>query len=140
MFRILPLLAATYLPALPTEIWCLILRYLDDDGLLRAVRSNRSWLEYVKGDPVLNQRLNIALLKKREDFLRMRNQVTVQRPLPSSGTFLRNNQKVVVKKPDEYSKYKEIYDEMITRKTKPNKSGGKVTASKSNVRNKPYRL
>nr|CAH7720628.1 unnamed protein product [Callosobruchus chinensis] len=62
----------SYLPAIPTEIWCLILRYLDDDGLLLAVRSNLSCLEYAKGDSVLNKRLNSFLMKKREDFLKMK--------------------------------------------------------------------
>nr|CAH7722956.1 unnamed protein product [Callosobruchus chinensis] len=140
MFRILPLLAARYLPALPTEIWCLILRYLDDDGLLLAVRSNRSWLEYVKGDPVLNKRLNSALMKKREDFLKMKSQDIVKRPLPVSGTFIRNSQKVVIRKPDDYLKHKEIYEEILTQKTKSKNAGGKVNSVKSNVRNKPYRL
>ncbi|VEN37560.1 unnamed protein product, partial [Callosobruchus maculatus] len=109
---------ANYLPALPTEIWCLILRYLDDDGLLLAVRCNRSWLEYVKGDPVLNKRLNSVLMKKREDFLKMKAQDIVKRPLPVSGTFVRNSQKVVVRKPNDYLKHKEIYDQLLTQETK----------------------
>nr|CAH7713562.1 unnamed protein product [Callosobruchus chinensis] len=140
MFRILPLLAASYLPALPTEIWCLILRYLDDDGLLLAVRSNRSWLGYAKGDPVLSKRLNRALLKKREDFLKMKNQVIVQRPLPVSRTFIRNNQKAVIRKPDYYLRHKEIYDEMLAQDNKSKKTGGKMKSVRRNVRNKPYRL
>nr|CAI5847111.1 unnamed protein product [Callosobruchus analis] len=126
MFRILPLLAASYLPALPTEIWCLILRYLDDDGLLLAVRSNHCWLEYVKGDPVLNKRLNGVLLKKREDFLKRKTQDIIKRPLPISGTFARNTQKVVVRKSDDYLRHKEIYEEMLTQKTKSRKTSGKA--------------
>ncbi|VEN41002.1 unnamed protein product, partial [Callosobruchus maculatus] len=109
---------ASYLPVLPTEIWCLILRYLDDDGLLLAVRSNRLWLEYVKGDPVLNKRLNSVLMKKREDFLKMKTLDIVKRPLPVSGTFARNNQKVVIRRPDDYLRHKEIYEEMLSQKTK----------------------
>nr|CAI5842843.1 unnamed protein product [Callosobruchus analis] len=140
MFRILPLLAASYLPALPTEIWCLILRYLDDEGLLLAVRSNRSWLEYAKADPILNKRINSVLLKKREDFLKMKNQVVVQRPLPVPGTFHRNNQKVVIRKSDDFLRHKELYEEMQTQKNKSKESGGKVKSVKRHVRNKPYRL
>nr|CAH7712799.1 unnamed protein product [Callosobruchus chinensis] len=102
------------------------MKYLDDDGLLLAVRSNRSWLEHVKGDPVLNKRLNSVLLKKREDFLRMKTKDIIQRPLPVSGTFLRNSQKVVIKKPDDYLRHKEIYDEMLTQKTGSKKAGGKM--------------
>nr|CAH7744339.1 unnamed protein product [Callosobruchus chinensis] len=120
-------------------VFC-IFRYLDDDGLLVAVRSNRSWLEYVKGDPVLNKRLNSVLMKKREDFLKMRTQDIIKRPLPVPGTFIRNSQKVVIKKPDDYLRHKEIYDEMLKQKTKPKNAGGKVKSVKSNVRNKPYRL
>nr|CAH7749375.1 unnamed protein product [Callosobruchus chinensis] len=118
----------------------IVFRYLDDDGLLLAVRSNRSWLEYVKGDPVLDKRLNSALLKRREDFLKMKTQDIVQRPLPVAHTFGRNIQKVIVKKPDDYLKHMEIYDEMLTQKTMSKKTGGKVKSVKRNVRNKPYRL
>nr|CAI5824801.1 unnamed protein product [Callosobruchus analis] len=120
MFRILPLLAASYLPALPTEIWCLILRYLDDDGLLLAVRSNRSWLEYVKGDPVLNNRLNSVYEEK--------------------GRFLEDEDGRYCKATSACIRHKDIYEEMLTQKTKPKKNGGKVKSLKSNVRNKPYRL
>ncbi|CAH1968931.1 unnamed protein product [Acanthoscelides obtectus] len=95
---------------MPTEIWCLILRYLDDGDLLRAVQTNGSWLAHAKGDPALNKRLNSALLKKRKESLKMKCQVTVQRPFPLPWTFILNNQNIVIQKPDEYLKYQEIYD------------------------------
>nr|CAI5868502.1 unnamed protein product [Callosobruchus analis] len=117
-----------------------VIRYLDDDSLLLAVRSNCSWLEYVKGDSVLNKHLNSVLMKKREDFLKMKTQNILKRPIPVSGTFARNSQKVVVRIPDDYLIHKDIYEAMLTQKTKPKKSGGKVKSVKSNVRNKPYRL
>nr|CAH7723157.1 unnamed protein product [Callosobruchus chinensis] len=117
-----------------------ISRYLDDDALVYAVRSNRSWLEYAKADPVLSKRLNSALLKMREDFLRMKNQVIVQRPLPASGTFLWNNQKVVIRKSDDYLRHKDLHEEMLTQKNKSKQTCGKVRVVKRNVRNKPYRL
>nr|CAI5851428.1 unnamed protein product [Callosobruchus analis] len=118
-----------------------VFRYLDDDGLLLAVTCNRSWLEYVKGDPVLNKRLYSVLMKKREDFLKMKTQDIVRRPLPVSGTFISNSQKVIIREPNGYLRHKEIYDGMLTQKTKSKKSGGKVKFDKKcNVRNKPYRL
>nr|CAI5865170.1 unnamed protein product [Callosobruchus analis] len=79
-------------------------------------------------------------MKKREDFLKMKTQVIVKRPLPVSGTFVRNNQKVLIKKQDDYLIHKEIYEEMLTQKTKPKRTGGKMKSVKCNVRNKPYRL
>nr|CAH7722957.1 unnamed protein product [Callosobruchus chinensis] len=79
-------------------------------------------------------------MKKREDFLKMKSQDIVKRPLPVSGTFIRNSQKVVIRKPDDYLKHKEIYEEILTQKTKSKNAGGKVNSVKSNVRNKPYRL
>nr|CAI5830532.1 unnamed protein product [Callosobruchus analis] len=115
--------------------------YLDDDGLLFAVRSNPSWLEHVKGDPVLNKRLNRVLMKKREDFLKMKTQDIIKRSLPVSGTFAQNAQKVVIRRiADDYLRHKEIYDEMLNQQTKPKRTGGKMTTVKSSVRNKPYRL
>ncbi|CAH2006918.1 unnamed protein product, partial [Acanthoscelides obtectus] len=102
---------------------------------MAAIRSNRSWLTYTKGDPVLNQRLTTALLEERQRFLKMKTQNEMQRPLSTAGTFRSNTRKIVIRKPENYYNNAEFRQEILE-KPKVTKLIRKIKSVKNNYRNK----
>ncbi|KAJ8949220.1 hypothetical protein NQ314_008280 [Rhamnusium bicolor] len=71
MFSVLPFALSFQLGILPVEMWSTIFRFLDTKSLLAGARSHKLWLNVCRGDPVLRQRLQLALEEEKNYFHNM---------------------------------------------------------------------
>ncbi|CAG9760991.1 unnamed protein product [Ceutorhynchus assimilis] len=97
MYSLLPFITTSMLPEMPIEVWCNILRMLDSKSLLSAVRSSSSFSSMARGDPILGQKVRLAIKEEKEEIVaRLRRPgitTRVERSSKQGGIYSKNSQK-----------------------------------------------
>ncbi|CAG9769196.1 unnamed protein product [Ceutorhynchus assimilis] len=140
MYSLLPFITVSLLPEMPIEVWCIILRLLDSKSLLSAVRSSSFFSTMARGDPILKQKVRIAIKEEKEEIVaqlaRPGVTTTVERSSTQpSGLYSKNVQKnITIRKEPKMFKARE-------NKAKKETSGSKIrTKVTKSSRFNPYRL